>query len=184
MNSVLPAFCGLIAAISWGTADFFAAHSSKEETAEATSLAVSAVSAIAYTIFFIFFRGGEAWTSSGVLFALFGGVFMGLGLMLFYRGLEAGPVSIVSPVGSAYPLVTTLLVLTVLGGSLTWIQIMGILLVITGIVAASGIFETKPGERRLSKGVIYALMTFVFWGIAFAFLGQAVVTIGWQKQLS
>lgn len=173
--------CGLLAAVSWGTADFFAARASKEESGEITALAVSIVGAVAFTIFYIFNHGSEAWSHTGIGYALAAGIFMGLGLLFFYRGLEVGPVSVVSPVGSAYPLVTTLLVLTVLGGHLSGLQIFGILLVVAGIIAASGIGEAKPGERRLTRGVVLALITFVLWGIAFAFLGQAVNAIGWQK---
>lgn len=183
MNStaLLVAFCGLIAAISWGTADFFAAKTSKRVSAEVTVFGVALVGAVAYSIFFLFESGSQPWLLNGLLFGVLAGLFMGLGLLFFYRGLEKGPVSIVSPVGSAYPLVTTLLVLTVLGGALSWLQFFGILLVVTGIVAASGVFETKSKERRLSSGVIYAIMTFLLWGVAFALLGQAVSSIGWQK---
>jgi drug/metabolite transporter (DMT)-like permease len=173
--------CGLLAALSWGTADFFAARASKEESGEITAVAVSIVGAVAFPIFYLFDHGSEAWSHTGIGYAVAAGAFMGLGLLFFYRGLEVGPVSVVSPVGSAYPLVTTLLVLTVLGGTLSGLQIAGILLVVAGIVAASGVTEAKPGERRLTRGVVLALITFVLWGIAFAFLGQAVNVIGWQK---
>lgn len=100
---------------------------------------------------------------------------------MFYYGLEKGPVSIVSPIGSAYPLVTTLLVLTFLHGHLTGWQIGGIFLVIAGITATSGVLTAKKSERKITSGVVYALLTFVLWGISFAFLGEAVARLGWEK---
>lgn len=182
MNATgIAAICGLLAAVSWGIADFFAARASKEESGEITALIVALGSAVAFTIVYPFIRGSAAWTITGFWYALAAGAVMGLGLLFFYRGLEAGPVSVVSPIGSAYPLVTTLLVLTVLGGRLSGLQIGGILLIVAGIVAASGVAESKPGERRLTRGVVLALITFVLWGVAFALLGQAVSAIGWQK---
>lgn len=182
MNAaIFSTVCGLLAALSWGTSDFFAARASKKESGEVTALVVSLGSALVYTVFYLFNRGPQAWTGAGFWYALAAGAVMGLGLLFFYRGLEVGPVSVVSPIGSAYPLVTTLLVLTVLGGKLTGLQIAGILLVVAGIVGASGVTEAKPGERRLTRGVVLALITFVLWGVAFALLGQAVNAIGWQK---
>lgn len=180
MNPLLPALFGLIAATSWGIADFFAATASKRHSAESTVLGVSIIGVIAYTIIYTFFPGHSGWSEAGVVYSLAAGIFMGSGLLLFYRGLETGPVSIVSPVGSAYPLVTTLIVLTLFGGSLGAWQIAGILLITTGIIIA-GVFEGGRLQVKLSAGIMYALMTFVFWGIAFALLGQAVSAVGWQK---
>lgn len=132
--TLLITFCGLIAAISWGTADFFAAKAAKTESAESTTLGVLVIGAVAFSLYYLVSHGSMPWTTAGALYAAAAGVFMGAGLLFFYRGLEVGPVSIVSPIGSAYPLVTTLIVITLLHGSLTALQIGGIVIVVTGLV--------------------------------------------------
>lgn len=178
---LIASACGLIAALSWGIADFFAAKASKKISPESVALWVSLIGVVVYTLIYPLYPGGSHWSSGGVGFGIGAGLFMGAGLLLFYRGLAAGPVSIVSPIGSAYPLVTTLIVLTLFGGTLSNLQVFGIFLVVAGIIAASGIFQTMKSQRKLTRGVLYALPTFVLWGVAFAFIGQAVSSIGWQK---
>ncbi len=182
MNStIIASICGLLAAVSWGFADFLAAKASKALTGEKAALIVSFISAIAFVFYYSIDPGSTSWATQGIVYAAAAGIFMGMGLLFFYRGLEAGPVSVVSPIGGAYPLVTTLLVLGVLGGRLSALQITGILFIVIGIVAASGINQPTGNKKRLTKGVVMALCTFVFWGVSFAFLGQAVDVIGWQK---
>jgi uncharacterized membrane protein len=179
--ALLSGIFGLLAAFSWGIADFFAAKGSKKITAESAALGISWICAVVYGAFFLLQSGLEVWTVAGFWYGAAAGIFMGLGLLLFYRGLEAGPVSVVSPIGSAYPLVTTILVLAVFGGSLSGSQMLGIALIIAGIIAASGLFGAKTSERRITAGVGYGLLTFLAWGVAFALLGQGVAAIGWQK---
>jgi drug/metabolite transporter (DMT)-like permease len=182
MNStIIASLCGLLAAISWGFADFLAAKATKTLSGEKTALIVSFISALAFVFYYLIEPGSTSWGGLGIVYAAAAGIFMGVGLLFFYRGLEAGPVSVVSPIGGAYPLVTTLLVLGVLGGRLSALQITGILFVVVGIVASSGFNQPPAKNKRLTKGVIMALCTFVLWGISFTFLGQAVEAIGWQK---
>jgi drug/metabolite transporter (DMT)-like permease len=179
--AVIVSLLGLFAAISWGTADFFAAKSSKALSPEIATLVVGAIGAVAFSLFYLFRQGSEPWVLEGVLFAAGAGIFMGAGLLAFYRGLDVGPVSIVSPVGSAYPLVTTIIALSVFGDKLSSSQLFGIVLIVVGIMSASGLFSARKSERRLTKGIMYGIFTFVLWGIAFVLLGEAVSQIGWEK---
>lgn len=180
-TALIVSALGLVSAISWGTADFFAAKSSKALSPELATLIVGFIGAVAFSLFYLFRQGSEPWNLEGVLFAVGAGVLMGAGLVAFYRGLDIGPVSIVSPVGSAYPLVTTIIVVSIFGDALSFTQLGGIILIVVGIVAASGLFNARKSERRITKGVVYAIITFLLWGGAFVLLGEAVSRIGWEK---
>jgi uncharacterized membrane protein len=125
--------------------------------------------------------GEQSWNLVGFLYAATAGLSMELGMLAFYHALDAGPVSIVSPISSAYPLVTTLLVVWIFHGHLSTLDIFGIFTVVIGLVIASGIFTTKMKDRKLSKGMFYGLVTLVLWGIGYAVLGKAVTELGWQK---
>lgn len=106
-DSIIASVCGLTAAVTWGAADFFAAKSSRNISANFTSIYVALISALLYTALFAILPSTDgAWSYSGIAYACGGGLFVGWGLLMFYRGLELGPVSIVSPVAGAYPLVT------------------------------------------------------------------------------
>lgn len=173
--------CGLLAAFSWGVSDFLAAEVSKKFSPELAVLFTGIIGAVAYTLFYVIHPSDNAWTTVGLGFGVGTGISMGLGLLLFYRGLDIGPVSIVSPIGSAYPLVTTLIAVFLFGNKLSWVEIFAIFLIVLGIVVSSGLFGAKKSERKLTTGVLYAICTFIIWGVAFAFLGATVSAIGWEK---
>lgn len=183
MNSIIlfSSICGFTAAISWGVADFFAAKASKSNSAESTVLWVSLIGVIIYSLFYSVNQGDSLWAINGILFGVSAGLLWGLGLLLFYRGLEIGPVSLVSPIGGAYPLITTIIVIVIFGETLTTTQIVGIILIVFGITVASGIYEFKKSKQKIAKGVMYGILTFIAWGIAFALLGESVSSLGWQK---
>lgn len=106
---------------------------------------------------------------------------MTLAVTAFYQGLSIGTVSIVSPIGAAYPLVTTLLVITLFHNNLQLFEILGIILTVAGIMVTSGLLGVKRSELKLDAGVAMALIACVAWGIMFALLGNAVSIIGWEK---
>jgi drug/metabolite transporter (DMT)-like permease len=172
---------GIGAAVLWGSADYLGANASKRNNPNAATLGVSALGTLLFTIIFLFNHGSVHWNLVGILYSVAAGISLELGLLVFYRGLDAGPVNLVSPISSAYPLVSLLIILLIFGGSLKPLEIVGIVIVVIGIAIASGILNTNKSERRLSKGIIYALLTVVIWGIAYALVGKSVASLGWQK---
>lgn len=83
----------------------------------------------------------SAWSSirtmSGVsIFLLAGGGFIAsfIGQLAFYRALQNGSVSQVTPVAGAYPLVAALLGWTLLREPLTLTRLLGVMLIVFGVV--------------------------------------------------
>ena len=172
---------GILAAIAWGTADLFAAKASRRLSPEAVALWVSLIGVIAFAGIYLVFPGNLSWTHTGFLYAVAAGVSLELGLFMLFRGLDAGPVSIVSPISSAYPLVSLLILLGVFGGTLPSIEIVGIIVTVIGIVIASGLGDIRKSETKLTVGIGYGIAAFLLWGLAYAMLGKSVNLIGWQK---
>ncbi|HET8991615.1 MAG TPA: EamA family transporter [Candidatus Saccharimonadales bacterium] len=108
---------------------------------------------------------------SGCLFSFSGA--------LFFRGLERGPVSLVSPIASTYPLFISLIVVLFFSAHLTFTEIVGIALIIVGVSAAAGLFNLERGLRKLSAGLKLALWTSLVWGLGFATLAQAINLSNW-----
>lgn len=177
---VVITLLGVAAALSWGWADYLATKAARKYSPEATFLWGALVSTILYSIFFLFDRGSMSWNSPGIIYSAVGGAFFAIGYMTYYRGLTIGPVSIVSPVGSAYPLITLVFVLLVFHSSLSDLDIAGVLVTVLGIVLASEVGSRKK-KGSVSSGFRLALITLLFWGIAFALFGRSVHFIGWQK---
>jgi drug/metabolite transporter (DMT)-like permease len=178
--AVIAVLSGLGAALAWGICDFFGAKVSKKFGGITTALFMNVIGTVLYTlVYMVFMRSYTDYDLTAVAYALGGGVTYMLAMAAFFKGLELGPVSIVSPVGSMYPLVTTLLLVLAFGHNLSTIQGLGILLVLGGILVASGLFS-KASRSKLGKGPLYALVTALFWGISWALIAQGIDLVGWQ----
>lgn len=69
-----------------------------------------------------------------ILLIIFGGFTANfLGQLLFYNALKTGDVSCVTPVAGAYPLITFLMGVLILGESLTLIKALGMGLILLGV---------------------------------------------------
>lgn len=173
---------GLATAIAWGVADFFAAKASKKFGGLATGVMVTVIGALVFdVVFLLFFRSHVMWNAAGWGFATVSALAFTAANLSFYKGLEYGPVSIVSPLGSMYPLVTTLLLVAFFGNQLNVRQAVGIGVVMLGVAAASGLFDrAKKNGRKIGRGPLLGICGALFWGIAWTCIAQAVEHIGWQ----
>jgi drug/metabolite transporter (DMT)-like permease len=180
-NTVIAALAGLVSSFCWGIGDFFAARASKDTSPAIGQLVSEPASAFIYSlVFLLFMRGDFHVHTSGVLYCIAAGVFMTLAGICFFRGLHAGPVSLVSPIAAAYPLFTTVILMSVFQNKLNIEQLCGIAMIVVGVAAASGPVNTKASAFKLSKGIKYAIATAILWGIGYALLGPAVASVGWQ----
>ncbi len=172
---------GLLAVVAWAYTDFFGAKASKRSGGMATAVMITVVAATTFDlVYLVFFREHTVFDATGLGYAALSGLAFTIANLAFYKGLEYGPVSIVSPLGAIYPLVTALCLVLLFGHSLSLYQGVGVGVVTIGIVAASGMFERVKNGRRLSKGPLLGLVAALFWGLAWALIAQAVERIGWQ----
>lgn len=175
---------GLGAAVAWGFSDYLAAHASKKLGPILAASVDNVLGAVLFTfVYFLFLAPAvhPAVTMSAASEAIAAGIFLAFAMAAFYRGLEAGPVSIVSPLGSMYPLITTLIAVTVFGASLAAGQAVGIVMILAGVLLASGLTDWRKSKRTsLRVGPRFALIAAVLWGISFSLQAQAVHKLGWQ----
>lgn len=113
------------------------------------------------------------------------GVVAFLGIVFLYRGYSEGIMSIVAPIGGAYPVVAVTLSIVLLGTTLTPIRAVTIALVIIGIVL-SGVklssFRRSQSDRatheRLVKGADFGIGAFVCAGFGLFAMGVVAPVIG------
>jgi len=134
MNSATIAILfGLIAAISWGISDFLIGKSSKQAEPMKGALLVNSYGAIIYALLFVFiFHRHAIFTSTGLWYAILGGVLFGIAQASFFKAMNLGLIGLVSPISSVYPLVTLLFGVLLFAEHVTLMQILGILLVVSG----------------------------------------------------
>lgn len=182
MSGVLIAIlCGFLAAIAWGIADFFAAKASRSVGPALSVAIVNTIGLLGFAIFFV--ATGQAWsiTNEGLWFAIAAGIAQGLAQVVFFQALNDGPVSLVSPISSAFPLFTTIAVMALFGASLSAPQLGGVAIIMVGVLIASDLLGSlRHRQGRIGRGPQLALAVAVLWGLAFAFLAQSIEAVGWQ----
>jgi drug/metabolite transporter (DMT)-like permease len=171
---------GLAAAFLWGLADYNAALASRQTGAFRVVLAFHVLATIGLGIIVAAtgalsgFEPADLWKFAWV------GALGVLSYLTFYKALEIGPISIVSPIISAYAAVSLILAVVVLDESLSTGQLIAIGVVMLGVLlASSDLAQVKGIERRQALGLVLAFATFIAIG-GFVF-GNAYYAIdyGW-----
>jgi len=193
----LAIILGLTGALCWGGADFAARFASRRVGAYRTLFFMQFFGFIALSVY-LKFRGGffegiaPGW-HPWALAALAGVINMIASLSLYYS-FQIGVMSIVAPVSSAYPALTVALAIasgeriTALRGAGLAVTLVGVILAATTFTSAatSTLNETAAKESatketaaketaHLTKGVGWALLAALGFGVLFWFLGFYVV---------
>ncbi len=181
-TDLIAIVCGLGAGIGWGFSGFFDAKASRAAGPLIASLLINGFVALGYTILYLlFFAHGQHVQASGVWYAVGSGVVITVGALSYFRGLARGPVSLVSPLSAAYPLVTTIIALTIFHARPSALQLGAICMILFGVMAASGLLTIRGiGSRKLAKGPLLGLFTALAWGAGYALASQAIARLGWQ----
>jgi drug/metabolite transporter (DMT)-like permease len=161
---------GLAAALSWGLADYFAAVASRRTGALRVVLGFHLL-ATALLAVILFASGGGLSGLTGPHLAWFAliGVLGWLSYLAFYRALAIGPISIVSPIVSAYAAVTVICAVLISGERLSAGEVLAIGIALLGVLlASSDLAQIKAIERVAAVGIVLALVTAVLIG-AFVF---------------
>ena len=172
---------GLTAALSWGLADYFAAVASRRAGSFRVVLGFHLV-AVALLALLVFGTGETLADVGGedlAWFVLLG--FLGaLSYLCFYRALEIGPISIVSPIVSAYAAATVVCAVVIGGERLGAGETAAILVVLLGVLfASSDLAQFRGRERVAVLGILLALVTAVAIGAFVYGIAYFSSTYGW-----
>jgi drug/metabolite transporter (DMT)-like permease len=182
---LLPIVFALCAAVGWGVADFVGAISTRRVGLLATILVGQAVACLSLGLLALTPVPVGRPAPGDVTALAISGVLGAASFAGFYRALQLGPVSLVSPMFSAYAAVAVILAVAFGGEKLASGAIAGIVLTIAGValVSAGGLDDARPGPRPSSRlrrdGVPYALAAMLCWGVAIYLLGRASEHMGW-----
>lgn len=176
MSQIDPAIWGFISMFTWGVADMLARYASVRMGSASVALAVQGLG-IAPPLLATLFRD-TAWSSlldgEFIVLAVLSSLLFSLGYVVFYRGLERGMVSIVSPMSASWLVVTTLLLAVFFDeviGPAKWLLIFVILM---GIVLAS-----SSGRSGASiSGIWYGITAMLVFGVAFTLWKPMVEDVG------
>ncbi|GAC1445726.1 MAG: DMT family transporter [Chloroflexota bacterium] len=150
-NVVGAILVGLAMAACWGTADFLAAVIGRRMTSTRLVLGMQITGVPIGLLAVAIWRGWGTWTGSSLVIDTVVLGALGTATYLFlYAALEAGPVAIVSPISSAYPIATVALEALVHNIYPGRIRAIGMGLLVIGVVAVAswGPVSNQPTSRR------------------------------------
>jgi len=171
---------GLAAAVCWGSADFVAKLATERLGYLRTATFMQYVGGL-LMLALTFQDLATLWALSLATYLVLGlGVVNALATVALFKSFEVGQLSIVSPIASSYPALSTVLAVMILNETVSQTRFVGIVLILSGIVMVSIQKQSKISSRgrTFAAGVGYALLSFGLMGLLYFALKIAVTSLG------
>ncbi len=151
---------GLLTALLWGLADSNAAIASRAIGSFRVVLGFHLLATAALGALAVATGAFDGVAAGDLPRFVWVGALGALSYATFYKALEIGPISIASPIISAYAAVSVVLAVIVIGEALSALQVAAIVVVMLGLLlASSDLREVGRIERRQTVGLLLALFT-------------------------
>jgi drug/metabolite transporter (DMT)-like permease len=172
---------GIGSGLCWGVADFFGGLQARRLPALAVAFWSQIVGALA--LLGVLVLRGAAPVSTSLAWGAAAGVFGALGLVLFYRALAIGVMSLVAPVAACGALVPVIISL-LRGEPLGLLPALGIAVALAGVVLVSVHTDTVAADQTATRAALpLALGAALNFGFFFACLdggaGESAGTALW-----
>ncbi len=174
-------FFALLTLVGWAVGDIFIAVSSRR-IGNIKTLFWGQVFAVVLTSLYIPFAGIPTdWAMFFAATVL--GFVLAYSTLLYFKALEVGNASLAGTVGGSFLVLVVIISILFFGEKLALFQSMGIILVTVGVTLASlnlGNIKSNGLSAVFSdKGVKYALVAMVIWGVYYAVIRIPIDKIGW-----
>ena len=170
---------GLAAALCWGTSDFVAKISAERIGALRTSLFLQYIGSLLLVLIIVQDIPRLWQFPTATYFTLGLGAINAAASYSLFKGFEVGQLSIISPIVSSYPALSTVLAVLFLNEHVSSIRIAAILAILVGIVLVSIQHRRERlDKRQLASGVGYAMIVFLALGFMFFALKFVVGDLG------
>lgn len=187
---------GLVAALTWGVADFCARFAAHKIGNFRTVFYMQLVgfSGLSLALFLVEKPARLDWGLVGLTVGL--GGLNALAVLFLYRSFEIGKLAVVSPIAAAYGAITLLLGL-LSGQKPSFFELAGLAVIVIGVTLASApmsfkflllrpIYETYQPKKSwrsslqqtIYNGVAFAVLAALIWGVVFWALGFVTPTLG------
>jgi len=171
---------GLGAALAWGLTDISATIVSRRIGTLLTAAGMQVIAVV--LVGGLFLLSGQSLPPDAVDFAqvVVVGALSAVAYLATYQAFRLGPISVVSPVMSAYGGLTVVLAVIVLGETLTAVQAVGAVVATLGVVLAGVVLDRDLRRTRLvSPGVVFAIIALLLWAWFTILLAGPIRSAGW-----
>lgn len=180
MDVSLGVIFGIVSLLSWGIADLLA----KVVIIKFGSLRALFIQQLigfliigAYSFVFL---NVPIITVQMMIILIITSIFATFGYIMFYKAMERGNISIISPIVSSWAAITVILSIIFFGEALTLLQSFAIILIFFGIFLTSIIWGDfkKSIKGGFSTGIKESIASMICWGIGFTLLKITVDSLG------
>ncbi len=171
----------LVSMFSWGIADFIVAGPVRKIGKISTLLISGAGGVVALAAYALFSQEALIFTARSSLLSFVSGFIDLFGLYMFYKSMEKGKLSIVSPIANSWSAVAMAVGFVLFLQIPTTMQLAGATAVIIGLILAS-IKTNKPLESwkgGVAKGAPEAFVALFSWGVSHSIVKIPADEIGW-----
>jgi drug/metabolite transporter (DMT)-like permease len=164
---------GLTAAVLYGSGDFLGGMATRRAHV-LTVLTLAETAGVIVALAVAVMSSGPA-SLAGLAWGVSAGLVGGFGLIIFYTGLAAGPMSVVAPVSGLVSIVLPVAVALAEGERPGIGVYAGALLCLVAVVLASSAADTGPARRpgRLGRAIAYGTASGVSFGLFFLLIRNA-----------
>jgi drug/metabolite transporter (DMT)-like permease len=175
---------GLAAAIGWGLSDLWAAMSGRRIGSGRTVVVAQVTVAVVISVLVLIVRP-DLTGIPAVAPWLVPNAFLGAAAFAtLYKGLQLGPIAVVSPVLACYAVVPVLLSVILLGETLGEWEVVGVLVTIAGAALTSTDPKAlRAGTRTKPAGLPWAIASTLLFGVATYVMGWAAKEAGFLPSL-
>jgi drug/metabolite transporter (DMT)-like permease len=167
MGTVLTVVLGLSGALVYGFADFLGGLASRRLRAVTVAAAAAAVGIVPLLLGLVVVGG--RFTPTGTLWGAVAGASGGIAVLLLYRALAIGPMSVLSPLTAVFAAVVPVLVAVFRGTALSGLAIVALVVAVVAVVLVAAVRDTS-GARVTTSGLVTAAIAGCgFGGIVLAY---------------
>src|SRR3989344_953248 len=177
----MAVFFALIALVGWGAGDIFVTLLSRKIGSRKALFLWLLGSFVLASLYVPFAKPISDYPMFIFIFILH--LFGLTGTVLYFQALEIGNASLVGTIAGAFPIITVPLSVAIFAEKLGQIQILAIAMTICGLIFSTLHWQEimKSNFSRLinEKSILYALVTFIIWGVFWTLIRIPVAKIGW-----
>lgn len=175
---------GLAAALGWGLSDLWAAMSGRRIGSGRTVVVAQVAAAVVVTILVLIARPDLSGIPTVAPWLVPNALLGAAAFATLYRGLQLGPIAVVSPVLASYAVVPVVLSVVLLGETLGGWEVVGVVVTIAGVVLTSTDPKAlRAGTRNKLPGLPWAIASTLLFGVATYVMGWAAKEAGFLPSL-
>lgn len=118
-------------------------------------------------------------TIAMVLFGIALGALSSLGIVSFYKAANLTNPSMVGAVSGSWGVISMLISVFLFGEMLRLNQVVAIIFITIGVILTALDFSARDKRRMVNRGLLWAMLACLLWGLVGAYIKYPSQTIGW-----